>query len=225
MRVLIVEDDSLLGDGLSRGLRALGLTADWVLDGGQADAALRSSEFDAMVLDLALGTGRDGLDWLAQWRRRGLRLPVLILTARDALDQRIAGLDGGADDYLLKPVQIEELAARLRAVRRRAAGHADPVWRHGPLTWLPQARSATWHEQPVELTPRESLLLEMLMSQPQRVLPRAVIEERLYGFSGGAESNTLEVHIHHLRRKLHPRLVRTVRGIGYALGAAEELAQ
>ena len=223
MRLLIVEDDILLGDGLATGLQALGLAVDWFVDGSQADAALAVVDYDAVLLDLGL-PGGDGLDWLRRWRARGLAMPVLILTARDALEQRIAGLDGGADDYLVKPVEIAELAARLRAVRRRVAGRADSLWTHGPLSYRPDARSVQWLDRPVELTTRETTLLELLLANPQRVLPRALIEDKLHAFGREAESNTLEVHVHHLRRKLHPKLVRTVRGVGYALGAVEELA-
>jgi two-component system, OmpR family, response regulator QseB len=222
MRVLIVEDDTLLGDGLASGLRSLGMAVDWFDNGQDADAALVVADYDAVLLDLGL-PGRDGLAWLARWRARGIALPVLILTARDALEQRIAGLDGGADDYLVKPVEIAELAARLRAVRRRVAGRSDSLWTHGPLSYRPDARTALWHDQPVELTTREASLLELLLANPQRVLPRALIDDKLHGFGFEPESNTLEVHIHHLRRKLHPKLVRTVRGVGYALGTAEEL--
>ena len=222
MRLLIVEDDALLGDGLTNGLRSLGIAVDWFDTGQAADAALAVADYDAVLLDLGL-PGRDGLHWLARWRARGLKLPVLILTARDALEQRVAGLDGGADDYLVKPVAVAELAARLRAVRRRVAGRADSLWSHGPLSYRPDARSVQWHAQPVELTMRETSLLELLLANPQRVLPRALIEDKLHGFGFEPESNTLEVHVHHLRRKLHPKLVRTVRGVGYALGTAEEL--
>lgn len=222
MRVLIVEDDPLLGDGLARGLAASGFAVDWFQDGGQADAALATTDYDAVLLDLGL-PGRDGIEWLRRWRARGLAMPVLVLTARDALEQRIEGLDTGADDYLIKPCDTAEIAARLRAVRRRTAGRADPVWSHGPLTYRPEAKSAQWHGQPVELTGRETALLELLLASAQRVLPRGVIEDKLYAFGQEIESNALEVHVHHLRRKLHPKIVRTVRGVGYALGATEDL--
>lgn len=223
MRILIVEDDPLLGDGLARGLAALGFAVDWFGDGQQADTALVGTEYDAIVLDLGL-PGRDGVEWLKRWRTRGLAIPVLVLTARDALEQRIEGLDSGADDYLIKPCEIAEIAARLRAVRRRSAGRVDPTWQHGPLTFKPEARAVLWNGTPVELTARETALLEMLLAHPQRVLARRVIEDKLYAFGQEIESNALEVHIHHLRRKLHPKLVRTVRGVGYALGDARDLA-
>lgn len=224
MRVLIVEDDRLLGDGLTTGLRALGFSADWVSCGEHADAALSAGDLDVVVLDLGL-PGRDGLHWLKRWRQRAQRVPLLILTARDGVDERIGGLDAGADDYLVKPVQIGELAARIRAVLRRSHGRPEPLWSHGPLSFDTATRRVHWHGRAVELAPRESALLEVLLSSPQRVLSRATLQDKLYAFEQYIESNALEVHVHHLRRKLHPKLVRTVRGVGYALGSAEELTQ
>jgi len=223
MRLLIVEDDPLLGDGLAGGLRALGFSVDWLSDGAQADAALAFGSVDLIVLDLGL-PGRDGLYWLQRWRQRAERVPLLILTARDGVEQRIAGLDSGADDYLVKPVQLDELAARIRAVLRRSQGRPEPLWRHGPLCFETQSRRTLWHGEPVKLAPRETALLEMLMAHPQRVLSRATLVDRLYAFERDIDSNALEVHVHHLRRKLHPKVVRTVRGVGYALGSADELA-
>lgn len=223
MRLLIVEDDRLLGDGLAAGLRALGFAVDWFTDGAQADAALATTPYDAIVLDLGL-PGRDGLHWLGRWRARAQALPVLILTARDAVGQRIEGLDAGADDYLVKPIETAELAARLRAVLRRSHGRPEPVWTHGALEFRPADKSVRWRGAAVELTARETALLELLLANPQRVLPKAVIQDKLYAFEQDIDSNALEVHIHHLRRKIDPKLVRTVRGVGYALGAAEALA-
>lgn len=222
MRLLIVEDDTLLGDGLSRGLRALGFTVDWVTDGERADAALAAGGFDLIVLDLGL-PGRGGLYWLARWRARAERVPVLILTARDGVEHRVAGLDEGADDYLVKPVEIAELAARVRAVLRRSHGRPEPVWRHGPLSFHPASRAVQWNGHDVELSPRETALLELLLAHPQRVMSKAHLQDRLYAFEQDIESNTLEVHVHHLRRKLHPKLIRTLRGVGYALGSADAL--
>lgn len=222
VRLLIVEDDPLIGDGLSEGLRALGFSVDWLRDGEQADAALATTAYDLIVLDLGL-PGHDGLHWLARWRRRNERVPVLILTARDALDERIAGLDGGADDYLVKPVPLAELAARVRALLRRSHGRPEPIWRYGPLGFETDTRRVSWHERPVELSPRELTLLEVLLAHPQRVLSKSTLHDKLYGFGQEIDSNALEVHVHHLRRKLHPKIVRTVRGVGYALGAADEL--
>ncbi len=220
MRVLIVEDDPLLGDGLASGLRSLGFAVDWLTDGAAADRALGEVPFDAILLDLGL-PGGDGMHWLTRWRARMLATPVLILTARDALASRVAGLDAGADDYLVKPVALDELAARLRAVTRRAQGRADPVWRYGALEYWPAAKRAAWHGRPVDLTTREASLLEVFLANPQRVLSKAQIIEKLYGFGEEIESNALEVYVHHLRRKIDPRVVRTMRGIGYALGPAD----
>lgn len=222
MRLLIVEDDLPLQDALAAGLRQQGHAVDAFANGAAADAALAGASYDAVVLDLGL-PGGDGLHWLRRWRAAGRTVPVLILTARDAVEQRIAGLDGGADDYLVKPITIDELGARLRAMARRAGGRAQGVWRHGALDYDPAARVARWKGRPVELTARELALLEALMSQPQRVLTKAQLLEKLYDWSGAEpESNALEVHVHHLRRKIDPGIVRTVRGLGYALGAAVE---
>ena len=223
MRLLIVEDDRLLGDGLASGLGALGFAVDWFTDGAQADAALATTPYDAIVLDLGL-PGRDGLHWLARWRAQAQALPVLILTARDAVEQRIQGLDAGADDYLVKPIETAELAARLRAVLRRSHGRPEPVWMHGALEFRPADKSVRWRGAAVALTARETALLELLLAHPQRVLPRGLIQDKLYAFEQDIDSNALEVHVHHLRRKIDAKLVRTVRGVGYALGAAEALA-
>ena len=221
MRVLVVEDDLQLGDALAAGLRQLGHVVDWLGSGVEADGALTGAQYDVMVLDLGL-PGGDGMSWLERWRSRGLVLPVLILTARDGVGQRIAGLDAGADDYLVKPLTIDELAARLRALVRRSSGRAQSVWRHGNLEYDPAARSVRWKNRTVELTGRELALLEVLLKHPQRVLSKAHLMERLYDWSGGEpESNALEVHVHHLRRKIDPGIVRTVRGVGYALGAED----
>ncbi len=218
MRLLIVEDDALLGDALATGMRQQGHVVDWFTTGGEADAALAGSPYDAAVLDLGL-PGGEGMVWLQRWRGTGVKLPLLILTARDGVEQRIAGLDAGADDYLVKPISVDELAARLRALMRRASGRAQPTWIHGSLAYEPATKLVRWHDAPVELTARELALLEALLTDPQRVLSKAHLQEKLYDWSGGEpESNALEVHIHHLRRKIHPGIVRTVRGVGYALG-------
>ena len=228
MRLLILEDDSQLGDALATGLRQLGYAVDWFREGPAADTAVAGAPYDALVLDLGLsgvGAGADGMHWLRRWRQRGLVLPVLILTARDGVEQRIAGLDAGADDYLIKPISIDELAARLRAMLRRAAGRAQAVWAHGELRYDPSTKQVLWAGREVDLTGRELALLELLLLHPQRVLSKTQLQERLYDWSGGEpESNALEVHVHHLRRKIHPGIVRTVRGVGYALGAAAEPA-
>ena len=221
MRLLVIEDDPLLGDALAAGLRQLGHIVDWFTDGTSADAALSNAPYDAVTLDLGL-PGRDGLAWLGQWRKAGRTEPILVLTARDAVEERIAGLDAGADDYLIKPISIDELAARLRAIGRRSSGRAQALWRHGALAYDPATREVFLNETRVELTPRECALLEVFLSHPQRVLSKALLQDKLYDWSGGEpESNAIEVHIHHLRRKIQPGIVRTVRGVGYALGTAD----
>ena len=220
MRLLVIEDDPLLGDALAAGLRQLGHIVDWFADGASAHSALTGASYDAVTLDLGL-PGTDGMTWLQRWRREGRTEPILVLTARDAVEQRIAGLDAGADDYLVKPISVAELAARLRAIGRRSVGRVQAVWRHGALEYDPATREVLWQGIKVDLTPRECALLEVFLAQPQRVLSKAMLQEKLYDWSGEPESNALEVHIHHLRRKIQPGIVRTVRGVGYALGAAE----
>ena len=221
MRLLIVEDDVLLGNALAAGLRQLGHAVDWFEEGSSADAALAGASFDAVVLDLGLPRG-DGMTWLRRWRGRGAALPILILTARDGVHQRIEGLDAGADDYLVKPITIDELAARLRALARRTAGQAQSCWQHGALEYDPATKVVRWKGVQVDLTSRELALLEALLSQSQRVVSKAHLLEKLYDWSGvEPESNALEVHIHHLRRKIDPNIVRTVRGVGYAIGSGE----
>ncbi|MEN7531677.1 MULTISPECIES: response regulator [unclassified Cupriavidus] len=222
MKILIVEDDPMLGDGLQRGLKLIGHAVDWFRTGAEADSAMAVMHYDAVVLDLGLPDD-DGVALLTRWRRQGRLTPVLVLTARDAVASRIGGLDAGADDYLIKPVALDELAARLRAVSRRTAGMPEPVWSHGPLEYHPAARLALWHGKSVDLTSRESELLEILLSHPNRVLTRDFLRDKLYAWDKGTESNTLEVHIHHLRRKIHPAIVRTLRGAGYTLGAPDTL--
>jgi two-component system response regulator QseB len=221
MRILIVEDDPLLGEALAAGLRQLGHAVDWWRDGAAADAALALARYDAVVLDLGL-PGRDGMSWLARWRAREATLPVLVLTARDAVEHRIAGLDAGADDYLVKPIGIDELAARLRALVRRSSGRASARWQHGALEYDPASRQVRWKGEPVELTARELALLEALLQQPGRILSKAQLQEKVYDWASELESNTLEVYVHHLRRKIDPAIVRTVRGVGYALGPSGE---
>jgi len=222
MRILIVEDDPMLGDGLQRGLKLMGHAVDWFGTASEADRAIGMMHYDAVVLDLGLPDD-DGVAMLSRWRNQGRQTPVVVLTARDAVSSRIGGLDAGADDYLVKPVELDELAARLRAVTRRAAGMPEPVWRHGPLEYQPAARLAIWHGKAVDLTSRESMLLELLLTYPNRVLTREFLRDKLYDWDKGAESNTLEVHIHHLRRKIHPAIVRTLRGAGYTLGTLEAI--
>lgn len=214
----MVEDDPLLGDGMAASLRLRGWAVDWVRTASQAEAAQACASYDAVVLDLGLPDG-DGVQLLRRWRSRRDHLPVLILTARDAIDNRIAGLDAGADDYLIKPLSADELAARLRAVLRRAKGRPETVWRHGALAFDPRSRQVSWKGVAVELTALETALLELLLAHPQQVLSKAQIQEKLYDWGRGADSNTVEVFIHHLRRKIDPTVVRTIRGLGYCLGS------
>lgn len=220
MRILVVEDDPLLGDGITRGLKALDFAVDWFKNTKDADLASETVHYDAVVLDLGL-PGEDGMALIRRWRGAHKQTPIVVLTARDAVESRIAGLDAGADDYLIKPITLEELAARLRVVTRRGPMRHEPVWKHGALLFHPASREVTWQGAPVELTSRETALLELLLMNPNRVLTREMIREKLYDWSEEVESNVLEVHIHHLRRKIHPALVRTLRGTGYALGALE----
>lgn len=216
MRILIVEDDATLGDGLLEGLRHAGFVADWVRDGAAAERALASEQFAAVVLDLGLPRV-GGREVLRHLRARGDRTPVLLLTSRDAVEDRIDGLDAGADDYVVKPVALGELAARLRALQRRGAGEAQPRLEVGELSIDPAARSVAWQGQPVELGPREYAVLEALARAAGRVLSRETLEERLYEWDRTPASNAIEVHVHHLRRKLSPQLIRTVRGVGYLM--------
>jgi len=216
MRLLIAEDDPQLGDGLTVGLRQDGYAVDWVKDGVAADLALKTETYDLLVLDLGLPR-LDGMGVLARLRERGQDLPVLILTARDATGDKIAGLDAGADDYLVKPVSLDELAARVRALARRAAGRAQPLLRHGDLALDPAAREVTLAGAPVELSAREFSLLQMLLENAGRVMTRAQLEASLYGWRDEPDSNALEVHIHHLRKKLGAERIKTLRGIGYTM--------
>ena len=216
MRILVVEDDSLLGDAIQSGLRELGNAVDWIRDGVAGDAALSAQSYSAVVLDLGLPR-LSGLELLHRIRTRNDRTPVLILTARDGVEDRIKGLDAGADDYLVKPFDMGELGARLRAISRRAAGQAEPVVRLARIELDPAAHSVVFRGQPVELSPREFALLEALMRNAGRVLTRSQLEQALYPWGEEIESNAVEVHIHHLRRKLAPESIQTVRGVGYLM--------
>lgn len=219
MRILIVEDDRLLGEGIQMGLQQAGWQADRVSDGLAARHALASEPFTALVLDLGL-PGLSGLEVLKGLRSAGNALPVLILTARDAQQDVVAGLDAGADDYMIKPFNLGELAARLRALVRRSSGRAAAQIVHGDLRLDPASREVTMAGQPVELSAREFDLLHELLNHAGRVLTKTQIEERMYAWGNEIESNAIEVHIHHLRRKLRPELIRTVRGVGYLIPEA-----
>jgi two-component system OmpR family response regulator/two-component system response regulator QseB len=216
MRILLAEDDPLLGDGLQAGLRQLGFQVDWVRDGEAAQRELRAQPYAAAILDLGLPR-MDGLEVLAAVRRCGVTLPVLVLTARDGVPDRIRGLDGGADDYVVKPVDLHELAARLRALVRRAHGQPQEILVARDVSLDPAARSVRLAGQPVGLSTREFDLLHALMLNAGRVLSREQLEQHLYSWGKEVESNTVEVHIHHLRRKLGNGLIATVRGVGYML--------
>jgi two-component system, OmpR family, response regulator len=216
VRVLLVEDDALLGDGVRAGLGQAGFAVDWVRDGAEALDLLETEPIAAVVLDLGL-PGLSGLTVLRRLRARRSKVPVLILTARDAVDDRVTGLDAGADDYVVKPVVLAELAARLRALIRRASGEAAPALRRGELELDPAAHRVVFRGRPVELSAREFSLLHALMLNAGRVLSREQLEERLYPWGREIESNAVEVHVHHLRRKLAPPLIRTIRGVGYLM--------
>lgn len=216
MRVLVVEDDPLLADGLQAGLRQAGFDVDLALDGVAANLALGTHDYAAVVLDLGLPR-LGGLDVLKKLRADASAVPVLILTARDRVEDRIKGLDSGADDYVVKPVDLGELAARLRALVRRSKGEAAPVLQIGALRLDPAARQVTFGGNAVELQAREFAMLHELMLNAGRVLSREQLVERLYAWGEEIESNAIEVHVHHLRRKLAPEMIRTVRGVGYLM--------
>ena len=219
MRILLAEDDPMIGAGIERGLRQDGFTVDWVRDGRAAEIALDEHVHDLVLLDLGLPR-RDGLEVLATMRRRGDARPVLIITARDAVADRVAGLDAGADDYVVKPFDLTELAARIRALARRRGGRAEPLIRHGAIELDPAKREVRVDGEPVALSPREFALLAALMERPRAVLSRAQLEEKLYGWSEPVESNAVEVHLHSLRKKIGADAIRNVRGVGWTLGAA-----
>jgi two-component system OmpR family response regulator/two-component system response regulator QseB len=216
MRILVVEDDSLLGDGLQVGLRQAGFDVDWTQDGVAARLALETAPYAAVVLDLGLPR-LDGLGLLRRLRMSGNKLPVLILTARDMLDDRVNGLDSGADDYVVKPIDLQELAARLRALVRRSKGEAAGTLRVGDVELEPAARTVSFRGSNVELQPREYVLLHEFMLNAGRVLSREQLQDRLYAWGEEIGSNAVEVHVHHLRRKLAPDVIRTVRGVGYLM--------
>jgi two-component system response regulator QseB len=214
VRLLLIEDDAALGEGIHQALSREGYTVDWLKDGSDALHSLLSEAFDLVLLDLGLPR-MDGLDVLRRLRESGSNLPVLILTARDATEDRIAGLDAGADDYLVKPFDLAELKARLRALLRRSAGRARVLIEHAGISLDPSTQQVTYHDEAVSLTPKEYQLLYELLSPPGRVMTRERLMQLLYGWNEEAESNTLEVHIHHLRKKFSTDLIRTIRGVGY----------
>ena len=218
MRVLVIEDDALLGDAIQAGLKQAGYAVDWMKDGVSADQALGTEPYAAAVLDLGLPR-MSGLEVLRRLRSRDIPIPVLILTAMDTVDARIKGLDAGADDYLVKPFDMGELAARLRALIRRSSGKATPALQVGEVALDPAAHRVIYRNQPIELTAKEFTVLHALMLNAGRVLSRPQLEEQLYAWGDEVESNAVEVHIHHLRRKLFPELIATIRGVGYLIQA------
>lgn len=219
MRLLLVEDDTMIGESVLDLLRAENYAVDWVKDGDMADTALHTQDYDLVLLDLGLPR-RDGLQLLRSLRARRQRMPVLIATARDAVAQRIEGLDAGADDYVLKPYDLDELLARIRALLRRAAGRAEPVYEHKGVSINPVTREVTAGGQPVVLSAREWAVLEPLLARPGMVLSRAQLEEKLYSWKDEVSSNAVEVYIHGLRKKLGAELIQNVRGVGYMVPKA-----
>ena len=218
MRILLSEDDAMIGDAVQRGLRHHGFVVDWVRDGLQAEQALALESYELLLLDLGLPR-RQGLDLLRSLRNRGADLPVMIITARDAVTDRVAGLDAGADDYVVKPFDLNELAARIRALLRRRSGRAGNTLEHQGVTLDPSTHTVARDGAPVEVSAREFALLHALMEHPGRILSKAQLEQRLYGWGEEVESNVVEVYVHSLRRKFGADFIRTVRGLGYRLGA------
>jgi two-component system response regulator QseB len=214
MRLLVVEDDRMIGESVRAALRQDGYAVDWVRDGASADAAVRDEQYDLVLLDLGL-PGKGGLEVLRGLRARGKATPVLVVTARDAVGDRVTGLDAGADDYLVKPFDLDELLARVRALLRRQTGQREGVLRHGPLVLDPARHETTLEGASVKLTVREFELLRTLLQRPGVPLSRARLETALYGWGEEVESNAIEVHVHALRRKLGATWIHTVRGVGY----------
>ena len=218
MRILLVEDDSMIGESVSEGLKAEGYAVDWVRDGQEAEVSIAATPYSLVVLDLGLPR-RDGIEVLKGLRERHVDVPVLVMTARDTVRDRIKGLDAGADDYLVKPFDLDELTARAGALIRRAAGRAEPVIVHGALVINPATREVTWQGAAVALSAREYALLAALAERPGLVLSRAQLEEKLYGWNEAVGSNAVEVHIHNVRKKLGDGVIRNVRGLGYTLAS------
>ncbi|CAM2161736.1 Response regulator protein PmrA [Paraburkholderia sacchari] len=217
MRILLVEDDALIGSGLQQGLQGEGFAVDWTQDGNAASLALRTTSYGLVLLDLGLPK-QDGLTLLTRLRERDDDTSVIIVTARDAVPDRVAGLDGGADDYIVKPFALDELLARMRVVHRRQAGRARTTLHAGALRLDPAQHRVWLRDEEISLTTREFALLHELMHNPDAIVSREQLEERLYGWNEEVESNTIQVHIHNLRRKLGTKSIRNVRGVGYQIG-------
>ena len=222
MRLLVVEDDPMIGESMQRGLKKSGLAVDWVRDGKSAELALGNGVYDLMILDLGL-PHKGGLELLSQLRQQGNDLPVLIVTARDAVDDKVAGLNCGADDYLVKPFDFNELNARVNAIMRRRTGRGNPVMIYGALTLDPIAHQVTNRGEPVGLSAKEFALLRALMAVPGAVLSRAELEEALYGWEEEVGSNAVEVHIHNLRNKLGSHAILNIRGAGYRVSMLNDV--
>lgn len=212
----MVEDDKILGDGISTGLRQDGFTVDWIRRGDQVASAVEFADFALLLLDLGL-PGMDGMQVIQQLRKQGNNLPILVLTARDTTDDKVKGLDAGADDYLIKPLDINELGARVRALIRRSKGSGDPEMSCGELVMKPASHEALFQGEQLDLSPKEYSVLHILMRQAGKVVSKSRLQESIYGWDESVESNAMEVHIHHLRKKLGKEAIRTIRGVGYML--------
>ncbi|GAB6139730.1 two-component system response regulator PrmA [Methylosoma difficile] len=221
MRLLLVEDDEILGDGLVAGLTMEGYAVDWLTNGRLADEALKVNSYDLIVLDWNL-PDMDGISILKALRSRKNETPVMVLTARDTIPDRVMGLDSGADDFVIKPFELDEVCARLRALARRNEGRSAPTIEHRGIVLDPAAHQITWHGEKIELSQKEFEILSFLMSNIGKVVSRARLEETLYSWNSDIESNTVEVHIHYLRKKLDAGLIRTVRGVGYIIDGDDE---
>lgn len=220
MRLLLAEDDRILGDGICVTLTEAGYATDWVTDGEMAESALKTEDYALLILDIGLPK-KTGYEVLKEMRNQGNDLPVLILTARDTVADRVEGLDHGADDYLVKPFDMDELNARLRALLRRSGGRSNPTISHGDITLDPASHTVTRNDRLVDISPREFAVLRLLMDNKGKVLSRARLEEGLYSWGDEVESNAVEVYIHHLRKKLGSGLIRTLRGVGYTIDKIE----
>ncbi|MGZ5050083.1 MAG: response regulator [Methylobacter sp.] len=216
MRLLLVEDDEILGEGLVEGLKMEGYAVDWLTNGKHADEALKVNSYELIVLDLSL-PDMEGLDILRALRARKDETPVMVLTAKDTVPDRVLGLDSGADDFVIKPFELDEVCARLRALARRNEGRGAPTIEYKGIILDPASRQVTWNDEKIDLSQKEFEILSFLMSNIGRVISRARLEESMYSWDSDVESNTVEVHIHHLRKKLDPSIIRTVRGVGYII--------